>query len=152
MKIEYSHASKSGNGALVAAAFKEQMTAKDVVVDVHHVREVKPMELSLADLYVFSSPGRFGRPTGRMRRFLKKVNLPASTHYAILTTEAAPKPDKKTGRLSTEEKLAKCADVHVSGPSWTGGPALRGVDWILDYARDLVSESGTLATGQIPTP
>jgi hypothetical protein len=31
MKIEYLHASKYGNGARVAAEFKRQMTAKDVV-------------------------------------------------------------------------------------------------------------------------
>lgn len=42
-----------------------------------------------------------------MRRFLKKVKLPAGTPYAILTTEAAPKRDKKTGRMPSEEELAK---------------------------------------------
>ena len=47
-----------------------------------------------------------------MRRFLKKVSLPAGTSYAILTTEAAPKPDKKTGRVPTEEELAKWQRVR----------------------------------------
>jgi hypothetical protein len=42
-----------------------------------------------------------------MRRFLKKAKLPSGTKYAILTTEAAPQPDKKTGRMPTEEELAK---------------------------------------------
>jgi hypothetical protein len=37
-----------------------------------------------------------------MRRFLKKLKLPAGTSYAILSTEATPKPDKKTGRMPTE--------------------------------------------------
>ena len=32
-----------------------------------------------------------------MRRFLKAVELPPHTRYAILTTEIVPKPDKKTG-------------------------------------------------------
>jgi len=107
MTIEYLHASKYGNGATVAAEFKRQMATKGVVVDVHHVREVRPTELAAADLYVFSSPGRLGRPIGRMRRFLRKVKLPAGTRYAVLTTEAAPKPDKTTGRTPTEEELAK---------------------------------------------
>jgi menaquinone-dependent protoporphyrinogen IX oxidase len=105
MKIEYLHASKFGNGAAVAAEFKQQMAAKGVAVDVHHIREVRPTELSPADLYLFSSPGRFGRPIRGMRRFLKKVSLPAGTRYAILTTEAMPKPDKKTGQMPTEEEL-----------------------------------------------
>jgi menaquinone-dependent protoporphyrinogen IX oxidase len=112
MKIEYLHASKYGNGAKVAAAFKQQMAVKGVVVDVHHIREVKATELSPADLYLFSSPGRFGKPIGGMRRFLKKVKLPVGTRYAVLTTEAAPKPDKKTGRLPTEDELAKYQRVR----------------------------------------
>ncbi len=112
MKIEYLHASKYGNGATVAAEFKKQMAAKGVMVAVHHIREVTPTDLSPADLYVFSSPGRIGKPIGGMRRFLKKLKLPAGTPYAILTTEAAPKPDKKTGRVPTEEELAKWQRVR----------------------------------------
>ena len=107
MKIEYLHASKFGNGAMVAAEFKQQMAARSAVVNVHHIREVRPAELSTADLYVFSSPGRIGRPIGGMRRFLKKVKLPAGTRYALLTTEAQPRPDRKTGRVPSEAELAK---------------------------------------------
>jgi len=112
VKIEYLHASKFGNGAMAAAYFKEQMAAKSVDVDVHHITEVRPAELAPAGLYVFSSPGRFGRPIRGMRRFLKKLSLPVGTRYAILTTEAAPKPDKKTGRVPTEDELAKYQRVR----------------------------------------
>jgi menaquinone-dependent protoporphyrinogen IX oxidase len=104
MKIEYLHASKYGNGVMVAEEFSQQMAARGVTVDVHHIREVRPNELPPADLYLFSSPGRFGKPIGGMRRFLKRVTLAAGTKYAILTTEAAPRPDKKTGRVPTEEE------------------------------------------------
>ena len=48
-----------------------------------------------------------GKPIGGMRRFLKKIQLPSGTKYAILTTEAAPQPDKKTGRMPTEEERAR---------------------------------------------
>ena len=112
MQIEYLHASKFGNGASVAAEFARQMAARCVVINVHHIRELRQTELSLGDLYVFSSPGRFGKPIGSMRRFLKRVKLPAGTRYALLTTEAAPKPDKKTGRMPTEEELAKWQHVR----------------------------------------
>jgi hypothetical protein len=88
------------------------MAVKGVEVDIHHIREVRATELSPADVYVFSSPGRFGKPIRGMRRFLKKLKLPAGTRYAILTTEATPKPDKKTGRLPTEEELAKYQRVR----------------------------------------
>ncbi len=107
MKIEYSHASKYGNGAMVAEEFKRQMDAKGVTVNVHHVRELKPKQLAPADLYLFSSPGRMGKPIGRMHRFLKKLSLPVGTKYAILTTELAPRPDKKTGRVPSDEEMAK---------------------------------------------
>jgi flavodoxin len=112
MKIEYFHASKYGNGAMVAEEFKKQMAAKGVTVNVHHIREARPKEMPPADLYLLSSPGRMGKPIGRMRRFLKKVNLPSGTKYAILTTEGAPQPDKKTGRMPTEEEMAKWQRVR----------------------------------------
>ncbi len=107
MKIEYLHASKYGNGAMVAEEFKRRMDTRGVVVDVHHIQRMRPTELPTADLYVISSPGRMGKPIGGMRRFLKKLILPAGTKYAILTTAATPTPDKKTGKMPTEEEMAK---------------------------------------------
>ena len=41
MRIEYFHASKFGNGAMVAEEFKAQMAAKGVTVNVQHIREVR---------------------------------------------------------------------------------------------------------------
>ena len=107
MKIEYYHASKYGNGAMVAGEFKKQMAIKGVTVNVHHVRNAKPKDVPKADLYVFSSPGRFGKPIGDMRRFLKKVNLPTGTKYAVIVTELCPKPDS-IKQMPTEEELGKC--------------------------------------------
>jgi menaquinone-dependent protoporphyrinogen IX oxidase len=112
MRIEYFHASKFGNGAMVAEEFSKQMAAKGVMVNVQHIRAARPDRLPTADLYLFSSPGRMGRPIGGMRRFLKKVRLPAGTSYAILTTEMAPQPDNKTGRIPSEEELARWQRVR----------------------------------------
>jgi multimeric flavodoxin WrbA len=106
MKFEYYHASKYGNGAKVAEEFKKQMVAKGITVNVHHVRDSKPKEVPTADVYIFSSPGRFGKPIGNMRHFLKKAILLADAKYAVLTTEPAPKPDKK-GRIPTDEERCK---------------------------------------------
>ena len=113
MKIEYLHASKFDNGAVVATEFRKQMAGSGVVVEIHHIRQVRPAELSPADLYLFGSPGRIGKPIRSMRRFLKKVDLPAATRYAILTTEVAPKPDKKTGQMPSEAELAKYQRVRA---------------------------------------
>ena len=75
---------------------------------------MKRKALPAADLYLFSSPGRIGKPIGSMRRFLRKLSLPVGTKYAVLTTEAAPKPDRKTGRIPTEDQLA---NTSGSAPS-----------------------------------
>jgi flavodoxin len=112
MNIAYFHASHYGNGAKVAEEFKQQMSARGTTVTVHHVKEIKPKEVPPADLYIFSSPGRLGKPIGDMRKFLKKAALPTGAKYALLTTEGEPQPDKKTGKLPTEEELAKWQKVR----------------------------------------
>ncbi len=94
MKIEYFHASKYGNGARVAEEFQKQMAARGVTVNVHHIRDVRPKEIPPADLYLFSSGGRCGTPRWCVRRFLKKVQLPAGTKYALLTTEMPTPKDR----------------------------------------------------------
>jgi len=104
MKIEYYHASKHGNGIKVAEEFKRLMTAKNIAVNIHHVKKMKPEEILSADLYVFSSPGRFGKPAKEIRKFLEKIDLDSGTRYALLTTQMAPKPDKKTGKIPSEEE------------------------------------------------
>jgi multimeric flavodoxin WrbA len=93
--IEYFHASKYGNGAVVAEEFKRQMAARGAAVNVHHIRDARPREMPPAELYLFSSPGRCGKPTWGMRRFLKKAQLPAGTKYALLTTEM-PTPEERS--------------------------------------------------------
>ena len=112
MRIEYFHASRYGNEAMVAEEFKRQMSARGVVVNVHHIKDARPEEMPPADLYLFSSPGRIGKPIGGMRRFLRKAKLPPGTRYAILTTEGAPRPDKRTGRMPTEEEQARWQRVR----------------------------------------
>ena len=112
MKIEYVHASHYGNGTVVAEEFKKQMAAHGVTVNVHHIKQLSPHDLPPADLYLFSSPGRLGKPIGAARRFLKNLRLPAGAKYAILTTEATPRPDKKTGKMPTEKELARYQRVR----------------------------------------
>ncbi len=94
MKIEYFHASKYGNGARVAEEFQKLMAGKGVTVNVHHFRDVRPGEMPAADLYLFSSGGRCGKPRWGMSRFLRKAQLPAGTRYAVLTTEM-PTPEDR---------------------------------------------------------
>jgi multimeric flavodoxin WrbA len=111
MNIEYYHASKYGNGAAVAEEFKKKMAARGVTVNVHHIQDSRPKEITPADLYIFSSPGRFGKPTRSTRRFLKKASLSPGTRYAVLVTELDPGADKKSGTESDGQKPGKCQQV-----------------------------------------
>jgi sulfite reductase alpha subunit-like flavoprotein len=105
MNIAYYHASKFGNGAMVAEEFRKIMATRGVTVSVQHVRDANPKDLPRADVYVFSSPGRLGKPKGNARRFLRQVSLEPGTRYAILTTQGAPKPDPKTGKMPSPQQL-----------------------------------------------
>ena len=107
MKIELYHASKYGNGAKVAEELQRIMASKGHQVGVHHIKESKPKKLPPADLYIFGSPARIGKPIGGMRRFLKKVNLPSGTKYALIATHGAAKPNKKTGQMPSPEEVEK---------------------------------------------
>lgn len=96
----------------IAAYFSELMSRGGSVVTVHDVREVDPAEIGDADLYLFSSPGRFGKPISAMRKFLRNAALTTGAQYALLTTEAAPRPDKKTGRVPGEKEVVEHQQVR----------------------------------------
>ncbi len=121
MKIEYFHASKYGHGATVAEEFKNRMAARGIAVNVHHIRDARPKEMPPADLYLFSSPGRCGKPTWGMRRFLRKAQLPSGTKYAILTTEMPTPEDRAKWQrvipvmteILQEKGLVKIAEAKV---------------------------------------
>jgi hypothetical protein len=110
--IEYYHASRFGNGAKVAEEFRRQSALLGATVNVHHIRDADPKNLPPADLYVFSSPGQWGKPIKKVRRFLSELDLPPGSRCAVLTTELAPRPDKKTGALPTAEEQAKWQRVR----------------------------------------
>ncbi len=104
MRVEIIHASKYGNGKMVAEEIQRLMTSKGHQASVHDHGEARPRELPPADLYIFGTPARIGKPLGSMRRFIKKVDLPEGTRYALFATHGAPQPNKKTGELPSPEE------------------------------------------------
>ncbi len=62
MKVEVFFESKYGNGRKVVERFLELMTLKGHQTTVHHIKEVRAKEIGPADLYVFSTPTRIGKP------------------------------------------------------------------------------------------
>lgn len=106
-KIAYFHASRFGNGEKVAEEFQRLMADQGIQVDVRHITHARAKAMPPADLYLFSAPGRMGKPRRNMRRFLKKANLPPGTRCAVLTTEGAPRPDPKTGCMPDPAEAEK---------------------------------------------
>jgi flavodoxin len=107
MRIELYHASKFGNGARVAEELRSVLEAAGHSVNVHHIKEANPKKMPEADLYIFGSPTRIGRPIGSMRRFIKKVLLPPETRYAVFATHGEAVPDKKTGKIPPDEEMKR---------------------------------------------
>jgi hypothetical protein len=48
-----------------------------------------------------------GKPIGKMRRFLKKARFPEGARYALIATHGEPVPNKKTGKMPTQEEIEK---------------------------------------------
>ena len=65
---------------------------------------------AIADLYRFSSPGAW-QAYRQHAPVPEKVDLPAGTKYAILTTEAAPHPDA-AGHVPSEQEMAEWQHVR----------------------------------------
>ena len=107
MKVEIYHASKYGNGEDVVAYLQGLLVANGHQADYRHVRDAKPKDIPVADLYVFCAPTRIGKPIGKMRRFLKKARLPEGAKYALIATHGEPVPDKKTGEMPAPEVIEK---------------------------------------------
>lgn len=144
MRIELYHASKFGNGLKVAEEFKRIMAAKGHQVDIHHVKESKPKALPAADLYVFGTPARIGKPIGSMRRFAKKVSLPAGAKYAIFATHGAPRPDKKTGKMPSLEEQER---YQTSIPILTEVFGSKGMVKVADVKIFVTDLKGPLEAG-----
>jgi menaquinone-dependent protoporphyrinogen IX oxidase len=107
MKIAIYYDTKFGNNAKVAANLSGVLISRGHSAEVHRITEVKPKDIAPADLYVFSSPTRVGKPKGSMRRFLNKAQLPPNARYALIATHGAPRPNKKTGQMPTEQEMEK---------------------------------------------
>ncbi|MGE0014717.1 MAG: CrcB family protein [Candidatus Methanomethylophilaceae archaeon] len=78
----------------MAEEFKRLAETKGSNVNIHRVREVSSKNLSHADLYVSGPPTYFGKTTRGIMRFVKKLELPPGTKYAVLGTFSGVAPDK----------------------------------------------------------
>ncbi len=109
MKVAVYYHTKFGNNKKIAERIGADLKAKGIDVEVHNIEESNPKALAKADVYVFGTGTRMGKPVGKMRRFAKKAskNLPDGTKYALVATHGKETPNKKTGKMPTPEEIQK---------------------------------------------
>ncbi len=104
MKVQIFYESKFGNGKKCVEYLGNVITEKGHEVRTSSIRNVKPNSLPNSDLYIFSSPTRMGNAHGKMKKFLKKMDIPGEgKKYALIATYADP----ETKALTTMEDLVK---------------------------------------------
>jgi menaquinone-dependent protoporphyrinogen IX oxidase len=143
MKIFIAYESKFGNGKGCMEYLQDVMSKKGHDVEMLSVREIEPTSLPSADLYIFSSPTQIGSLAGKMKKFLKKLEISQEgAKYALVTTCMNP-PNTKS--LKTMEKLLQSRDlskvsdglmIKVTGMK---GPLESGYEEKLDtFAEDIL--------------
>jgi hypothetical protein len=77
---------------------------------------VSSKNLSHADLYVSGPPTYFGKTTRGIMRFVKKLELPPGTKYAVLGTFSGAAPDKMPFLVhgGCSGRLPRCRRSHRS--------------------------------------
>jgi flavodoxin len=144
MKIYIAYESKYGNGKKCVEHLQAFMSKKGHDVGISSVREIKPKSLPGADLYIFSSPTHIGGPPGKMKKFLKKLEIKQEgAKYALLTTCLDPKT--KTLQIMEEllqpTRMTKISDgikIKVTGMK---GPLEEGYQKKLeDFATEIAGE------------
>jgi flavorubredoxin len=142
MDVHIIYDSKYGNGKTAAEYLQQALKTRGHTASVQSVRQVKPSKLPGADLYVFASPTHFGRPTRRMKTFLKKLTgQQIDARYALMTTclDQSTQALDKMDELLASSSMTRAADglkVIVEGMK---GPLKNG------YRQDIERFAETLA-------
>lgn len=143
MKVCIAYESKFGNGKQCMEYLRDVLSRDGHDVNLFSVREKDPGSLPAADLYVFSSPTQIGSPTRKMKKFLKKVEVPKeNAKYALVATYMNPKATtlEKMERLLQPKDMTKATGglkIKVTGMK---GPCESGFKEKLDvFAKDIVS-------------
>ena len=105
MRANVAYESKFGNGKQCAPRMAEMIRERGAEVQVFSVREARPGSIPAGDHYAFSTPTHANRPSGRMKRFLRKLDPMPGTGFALITTHASPNTNALEGmKAILEEK------------------------------------------------
>ena len=142
MKICIAYESKYGNGKGCMEYLQGVMSKKGHDVEMISVREKDPTSLPSADLYIFSSPTQIGGPAGKMKKFLKKLEIfQEDSKYALVATHLNPKANtlKKMEKLLQPKEISKISDGLMIKVTGMKGPLESGYKEKLDtFAEDIL--------------
>lgn len=100
MKINIIYDSKYGNCRKVVEDFMETIKENGLEGHMYSLKDTKPDEIDPAGFYVFSSPTHMGGPSRKMKKMIKKGNLPKEGKYGLITTS-------KKGGSKAADKMRK---------------------------------------------
>lgn len=104
MKVYIIYESKYGNGKKCVEHLQNIISKKGHDVEISSIREINPSPLPQADFYIFSTPTHVGRPPGKMKKFLKKLEISKDgAKYALMATCM----DYNTKALQVMESILK---------------------------------------------
>ena len=87
MKVCIAYESKYGNGKKCVEHLQNIISKKGHEVEAFSVREIKSSSFPKANLYIFSTPTHIGGPPGKMKKFLKKLEITEEgARYALMAT------------------------------------------------------------------
>ncbi len=121
MKVFIAYETKYGNGKKCAEHLERTISQIGHDVNISSIREIKPTSIPQADLYIFSSPTHVGNPPGKMKKFLKKMNISGKeSKYALLATDLDPKTKtlQKMEELLSQKGMTKVSEglkIKVTG-------------------------------------
>jgi flavodoxin len=121
MNVCIAYESKFGNGKKLVEHLQTVLSKKGHDVETFSVREIKPNSLPNAELYIFSSPTHVGGPPGKMKKFLKKLEIKQEgAKYTLMATSMDPnaKTLQKMEQLLQSKGMTKITDgvrIKVNG-------------------------------------
>lgn len=135
MKVCIAYDSKYGNGKKLVEYIQTVVSKKGHDVEAYSVREINPGSLPDADVYIFSSPTHIGRPSGKMKKFLKKLEIDQDgSKYGLMATYKDPNPrtlEKMEEILHTKgmKMISEGVFIKVNGMK---GPLKEGYEEKID--------------------
>lgn len=131
MKVCIAYESKFGNGKKLVEHVQTVINKKGHDVETYSIRDIKPDSLPNADIYIFSAPTHVGGPPGKMKKFLKKLEIKQEgAKYSLISTymDANTKTLQKMDNILQTKAMTKLSDGVIIKVTGMRGPLEDGYE------------------------